>query len=130
MTARIAAKSDVPLKEQLPFRPMGVDGQPSLSKADLGDALHAPLLLLWWIVGFGAGAYVGLSMAIEAILGLPGHPLLAAILPAVCLMVVALGIWRLRPFRQWLRPAALGAVFGAATTGPILLLGLEALAEL
>ena len=109
---------------------MDVKGEPSLNKAALGDALHAPLLLILWIVCFGAGAYVGLSLEIEAILDLPGHPLVAAILPIVCLPVIALGMWRLRRFMHWLRPAALGAVFGAAMAGPTFLLGLGALAEL
>jgi len=109
---------------------MGVESRPGLCKAGLADALQAPLLLILWIVGFGAGAYVGLSLEIEAIHYLPQHPLVAAILPVTCLTAVALGIWRLRRFKQWLRPAAVGAVLGAAVTGPLFLLGLEALGEL
>lgn len=108
---------------------MDVESRPEPGKAGLVDALQAPLLLILWIAACGAGVYVGLSLEVEAILALPQYPLVAAILPVVFLIAVVLGIWRLRQFKQWLRPAAVGAVFGAAITGPIFLFGVEALSE-
>lgn len=100
-----------------------------VGKPGLGDALRAPFLLLLWIVGFGAGIYVGVSWEIAIILYLPEHPVVAAAFPVGCLTAVALGVWRLPRFKQWLRPAAVGAALGAVMSGPIFLLGVEALAE-
>ena len=99
-------------------------------EARFAGALQAPLLLIQWILGFGAGAYLGLSLEIEAILGLPQHPLVAASLPIAGLTTVAVGIWRLRWLRQALGPATVGAAFPAGMAGPLFLLGLGALTEL
>ena len=108
---------------------MDVESRPRHGKAGLVDALQAPLLLILRIASFGAGVYVGLSLEVETILSLPQHSFVAAILPVVCLTAVALGSWRLRRFKQWLRPAAAGAVLGAAITGPLFLLLVEVLSE-
>ena len=100
-----------------------------VGKPGLGDALRAPFLLLMWIVVLGAGIYVGMSFEIAIILDLPEHPLVAAAFPVGCLTAVALGVWRLPRFKQWLRPAAVGAALGAVVSGLVFLLGVEALAE-
>jgi hypothetical protein len=90
-------------------------------------SLHAPLLLLCWLMCFAAGAYVGLPAEIELILDFPQHPLVAASVPIALLMALAFGVWRLPRLKQVARPAAVGAVFGAIATGPSFLLGLQAL---
>lgn len=93
-------------------------------------ALHAPLLLVLWVVLFGQGAYVGASLEIAAIVHLPAHQLVAAVLPILGLSLAAWWSRRVPRFAALARLTALGALLGAAAAGPLFLIGLPALSGL
>lgn len=124
---------DAPWPPRWSYDPdMDADEQPPRGASLAAAALRGPLLLLAWATAVGVGYYLGVSLEIAAIMALPQHPIMAALLPVAVLTGAAIAVWRRRwswVWLVWVRLAFASAAASAIITGPTFLAGLKALAS-